>query len=378
LRILIGVTGSIAAHKSLLLCRELYKRGHELKVILSKASLNFIKPLPFKELCCAEVFTDKDFFNGNTHINLSRWADLFMVVPATYNVIGKVANGIADDLLTSVCASYPFPITFVPAMHTEMWKNPILKENVEKLKKFGHIVLPTVEGELASGDYGEGRMLEVEDLVKYVEDIGKLREFWRGKRVVITYGGTVEKIDEVRVITNLSSGKMGIALANFLKSLGSFVIAVGCGNIERASSDIFYRVFSVEELYNTLKDLDYDYLFMAAAVSDFKVDPSKGKIKREGKMTLELLPTRDVVAEISRNKKGKIVGFALEEENKLLEDAKRKLEEKNLDYIVANPIKVIGSDDTEVMLISRDGVLGKFEGSKWEVARKIIERLSSG
>jgi Phosphopantothenoylcysteine synthetase/decarboxylase len=136
-------------------------------------------------------------------------------------------------------------------------------------------------------------------------------------------------------------------------------------------------VFSVEELYNTLKDLDYDYLFMAAAVSDFKVDPSKGKIKREGKMTLELLPTRDVVAEISRNKKGKIVGFALEEENKLLEDAKRKLEEKNLDYIVANPIKAIGSDNTEVILISREGVLGKFEGSKWEVARKIIERLSS-
>jgi phosphopantothenoylcysteine decarboxylase/phosphopantothenate--cysteine ligase len=195
--------------------------------------------------------------------------------------------------------------------------------------------------------------------------------------VVITYGGTVEKIDEVRVITNLSSGKMGIALANFLKSLGSFVIAVGCGNVEMASSDIFYRVFSVDELYNTLKDLDYDYLFMVAAVSDFKVDPSKGKIKREGKMTLELLPTRDVVAEISRNKKGKIVGFALEEENKLLEEAKRKLEEKNLDYIVANPIKVIGSDDTEVILISREGVLGKFEGSKWEVARKIIERLSS-
>jgi len=377
LRILIGVTGSIAAHKSLFLCRELYKRGYELKVILSKGSLNFLKPLPFKELCGAEVFTDKDFFKGNTHINLSRWAELFLIVPATYNIIGKVANGIADDLLTSVCASYPFQIIFVPAMHTEMWRNPILKENIEKLRKFGHIVLPTVEGDLASGDYGEGRMLEVDDLVNYIEDIGKLGNFWRGKRVVITYGGTLEKIDDVRVITNLSSGKMGIALATFLKSLGSFVIAVGCGNVERASSDVFYRVSSVDELYEILKDLDYDYLFMAAAVSDFKVDHLKGKVKREGNITLNLVPTMDVLAEISRKKRGKIVGFALEEEEKLFDEAKRKLEEKNLDYIVANPIRVIGSDETEVVLLSKDGILGKFSGSKWEVARKIVERLSS-
>jgi phosphopantothenoylcysteine decarboxylase/phosphopantothenate--cysteine ligase, prokaryotic len=319
----------------------------------------------------------KIFFKGNTHINLSRWAELFLIVPATYNIIGKVANGIADDLLTSVCASYPFQIIFVPAMHTEMWRNPILKENIEKLRKFGHIVLPTVEGDLASGDYGEGRMLEVDDLVNYIEDIGKLGNFWRGKRVVITYGGTLEKIDDVRVITNLSSGKMGIALATFLKSLGSFVIAVGCGNVERASSDVFYRVSSVDELYEILKDLDYDYLFMAAAVSDFKVDHLKGKVKREGNITLNLVPTMDVLAEISRKKRGKIVGFALEEEEKLFDEAKRKLEEKNLDYIVANPIRVIGSDETEVVLLSKDGILGKFSGSKWEVARKIVERLSS-
>ncbi len=377
MRVLIGVTGSIAAHKSLLLCRELYKRGYNIKVILSKNSLNFLKPLPFKGLCGAEVFTDRDFFKDNTHINLSRWAEIFLVVPATYNIIGKVANGIADDLLSSVCASYPFSIIFVPAMHTEMWRNPILKDNVQKLKRFGHVVLPTVEGELASGDFGEGRMLEVEELVKYIEDIRKLREIWRGKRVVITYGGTLEKIDDVRVITNLSSGKMGIALASFFKSLGSFVVAVGCGNVERASADVFYRVFSVEELYNVLRELDYDYLFMAAAVSDFRVDPSKGKIKREGKIMLELVPSRDVLAEISRNKRGKIVGFALEEEDKLLEEAKKKLEKKGLDYIVANPLKVIGSDETEVVLISREGILGKFAGSKWEVARKIVERLSS-
>lgn len=377
MKVIVGVSGSIAAHKSLLLCRELYKRGYEIKVILTKGALNFVLPLPFKELANAEVFTDKDFFKGNTHINLSRWADTFVIVPATYNIIGKVANGIADDLLTSTAASYNGPLIFIPAMHSEMWKNPILKENIKRLKSFGHIVFPTVEGLLASGDYGEGRMVEVEDILNFLEDIRKLRDFWKGKRVVITYGGTMENFDDVRVITNKSSGKMGISLATYLKALGSYVIALGCGGVDVAPSDEFYRVYTVEELYNTLKDLDYDYLFMAAAVSDFKPSYRKGKIKKEGgKVILELNPTLDVLKEITKYKRGKVIGFALEEREKLVEEAKRKLAEKNLDYIVANPIDVIGRDTTEVVLISQKGILGRFEGIKWEVAREIINALS--
>ncbi|MEO0139894.1 MAG: bifunctional phosphopantothenoylcysteine decarboxylase/phosphopantothenate--cysteine ligase CoaBC [candidate division WOR-3 bacterium] len=378
MKVVVGVSGSIAAHKALLLCRELYKRGYEIKVILTKGALNFVLPLPFKELANAEVFTDEDFFKGNTHINLSRWAETFVIVPATYNIIGKVANGIADDLLTSAAASYKGPLVFIPAMHTEMWRNPILKENINRLKSFGHIVFPTVEGALASGDYGEGRMVEVGDILSFLEDIRKLRDLWKGKRVVITYGGTMESIDDVRVITNKSSGKMGISLATYLKALGSYVVAVGCGGVDVAPSDEFYRVYTVEELYNALKDLDYDYLFMAAAVSDFKPSYQKGKIKKEvEKIILELSPNLDVLKEITKHKRGKVVGFALEERGKLVEEAKRKLFEKNLDYIVANPVEVIGGDTTEVVLISQKGVLGEFKGTKWEVAREIIMRLSS-
>ncbi len=377
-RVLLGVSGSIAAYKTLILSRELFKRGKEIKVILTSKSLNFITPLSFQELSNSEVFTDKDFFRRNTHIELARWGEIFLVVPATYNIIGKVANGIADDLLTSTIASFKGNVIFVPAMHTEMWNNPILKDNIERLKRYGHVVFPVEVGPLASGDYGEGRMVEVEDILRFMEDIDKSSSFWKDKRVIITYGGTMEKIDDVRVITNLSSGKMGIALSSFLSSLGAHVIAIGCGNVEVAPSKEFYRVYTVEELYDRLGSLDYDYLFMCAAVSDYKPKGVRGKIKKDKDvLTLELERTMDILSEISRNKKGKIVGFALEERKNLEEEALRKLNEKNLDYIIANPLEVIGKDHTEVAVYSRQGLLGKYEGTKWEVAREIIKRLSS-
>ncbi len=378
MKVLIGVSGSIAAFKSLILSRLLFKRGHRIKVILTRGALHFVTPLSFKELAGAEVFTEEDFFKGNTHIDLARWADLFLIAPATYNVIGKVAVGIADDLLTSTAAAYLGPIHFAPAMHTEMWRNPILRKNIETLKTFGHVVLPVGSGDLASGDVGEGRMLEPEEIVSYVEDVRKLREFWGGKRVVITYGGTREPIDDVRVITNLSSGKMGIALASAFTSAGAHVVAVACGGVEAAPSREFYRVNTVEELHDLLKGMDYDYLFMAAAVSDYRPEYRKGKIKKgEDSLILPLVKTRDILSSISGDRRGIIVGFALEEPDKLHSEARRKLRAKGIDYVVANPTGVIGSDRTTVFLYGREGLIGEFSGTKWEVARQIVKALAS-
>ncbi len=378
MRVLIGVSGSIAAFKSLILSRILYKRGHSVKVVLSRGALHFITPLSFQELAGAEVFTEDDFFRGNTHIDLARWSEVFLIAPATYNVMGKVANGIADDLLTSVAAAYPGPIIFAPAMHTEMWRNPVLRANLSTLKRFGHVVLPVGAGELASGDVGEGRMLEPEEIAAYVEDLAAVRDFWRGKRVVITYGGTVEPIDDVRVITNLSSGRMGIALASALRSVGAYVVAVACGNVGVAPSNEFYRVMTVEDLHSLLQGMEYDYLFMAAAVSDYKPEYRKGKIKKgKDTLVLELKRTVDVLTSLSRDKKGVIVGFALEEPHKLHSEARRKLREKGIDYVVANPTEAIGGEETKVFLYGRDGLIGEFSGSKWEVARKIVRTLAS-
>ncbi len=378
MKVLIGVSGSIAAFKSLILARFLYKRGHTLKVVLSRGALHFVTPLSFRELAGAEVFTEEDFFRGNTHIDLARWAEVFLIAPATYNVMGKVANGIADDLLTSVAAAYPGPIVFAPAMHTEMWRNPILRENLATLKRFGHVILPVGSGELASGDVGEGRMLEPEEIAAHVEELAAVRGFWEGRRVVITYGGTVEPIDDVRVITNLSSGKMGIALASALRSVGAHVVAVACGNVDVAPSNEFHRVMTVEELHALLKGLEYDYLFMAAAVSDYRPEYRRGKIKK-GKETLvlKLERTVDVLTSLSRNRRGVIVGFALEEPHRLHAEAQRKLRDKGIDYIVANPTDVIGEDETKVFLYGREGLIGEFSGSKWEVAREIVRALAS-
>jgi len=377
-RVLIGVSGSIAAFKSLILARLLYKEGHEVGVVLTRGALNFITPLSFQELAGARVLTDDDFFKGNTHIDLARWADVMVVAPATYNVIGKVASGIADDLLTATAAAFPHPIVFAPAMHTEMWHNRILRRNLDILRGVGHVILPVGEGPLASGDVGEGRMLEPEEIAHYISRLERLMEFWAGKRVVITYGGTYEPIDDVRVITNRSSGRMGLALASWLSMARAHVVAVACGGVPTAPSAEFHRVGRVLELRNLLLDMDYDYLFMAAAVSDYAPDYRPGKIKKSSDvLTLHLKRTVDVLSELGRNKKGTLVGFALEERDRLEEEAMRKLREKNLDYVVANPIDAIGSERTEVFLFGREGLLGRYSGNKWQVASEIVMRLAS-
>ncbi len=377
MRLLLGISGSIAAYKSLLLARDLHKRGWELRVILTGNALRFVSPLSFRELV-GDVYTDEDFFKGNTHINLARWPDFFLIAPATYNVIGKVASGIADDLLTATASAYGWPLIFAPAMHTEMWENPILAENISRLKRYGHVFLPVGKGELASGDYGEGRMSEPEDIVRWFLEVEGMVDFWKGKRVVVTYGGTVEPIDDVRVITNRSSGKMGVALASWLTFAKAHVVAVACGNVPSAPAREFYRVERVSELMDLLSRMDYDYLFMAAAVSDFRAKYRRGKIKKgAGGITLKLERTQDVISTLAQEKRGKIVGFALEEEENLEREALRKLNEKNLDFIVANPLKVIGRDETHVKVFSKDGLLGEFSGNKWEVALKTVRVIAS-
>jgi len=376
LKVLIGVSGSIAAYKSLILARELFKGGYSLRVILSRGALNFVTPLSFQELAGAKVFTDPDLFKGNTHVDLARWSEIFLVVPATYNLLGKVASGLADDLLTSTIAAHPSPVVFAPAMHTEMWENPILQRNIDALKEAGHVILPVKEGDLASGDRGKGRMLEPEEILRYLEDLRKAKDFWKGKRVVVTYGGTVEPIDDVRVITNLSSGKMGVALATWLSFFGAHVVAVACGSAPKAPAREFYRIKTARELFDLLKSMEYDYLFMAAAVSDYRPNYKPGKLKKDvSSLILNLQRNPDILSNLPKDR-GKIVGFALEERENLRSEAVRKLKEKDVDFIVANPTDVIGKDRTEAFLFDRKGLLKQLSGTKWEVAAEIVKKLA--
>ena len=212
MKIILGVTGSVACYKGVLISREFFKRGLKQKVILTNSALKFIRPLIFKALSNAEVYTQKDFFNSNLHIEISKWGDLLLVAPASANFISKLANGIADNLLLSVAISFNKRIILAPAMHDEMWKNKFLRENVEKLMKGGIEIIGPVYGELSGGDFGEGRMLEVNEIIDYI--------FKNTKKVLLVYGRTEEPIDDVRVITNRSSGKIGYFIHKALESNG--------------------------------------------------------------------------------------------------------------------------------------------------------------
>jgi phosphopantothenoylcysteine decarboxylase / phosphopantothenate---cysteine ligase len=379
-RILLGVTGGIAAYKAAELVRQFKKAGHEVQVVMTESATEFVGPVTFQALSGREVFTnmwDKQRGDTMAHISLTRWADVFVVAPATANFLAKLANGIADDLLSTLAAARECPLLVAPAMNKEMWANPANLRNIAQLKNDGVSILGPAAGFQACGEVGEGRMLEAEEIALHVEAAFQ-NKLLVGKRVLITAGPTFERIDAVRGITNPSSGKMGYAIARAAWEAGAEVVLVsgqtsqtpppGCRRI---------NVLSAQDMLNAVNaEIDASDIFISvAAVADYYVlNQSEQKIKKDAHvLTLELAPNPDILANVtSRPNPPFCVGFAAESEN-LLEYAEAKRRRKKLPLLAANLVQnAIGADDNEIILLDDDGEHRLPRAAKLDIARKLV------
>jgi len=379
-RVLLGITGGIAAYKMPELVRLLAKNGVTTKVVLSPNARFFVTEETLRTVSDNFVYCDSFTSQFNmAHIELAKWAQIFLICPATANTIAKIACGIADNLLTTLALSFDKRMIIVPAMNSAMWQNSITQKNISILKEKGCFVLPVDEGELACGERGVGRLLPLNDIVNAVLN-ANFPKVLSNKKVLISCGPTLEPIDDVRVITNLSSGKMGIALSYAALNSGAEVCVV-CG----PCPDTFpsgCRVIRVNTALEMKASLDKEFknsdvCIMAAAVADFKPQKTiKGKIHRNAskEISLKLIPNPDILMELGKIKKEQIiVGFSLE--SKLnINNAQSKMKSKNCDIMVVNTIKSsIGKDKSEAAIIYGNKKLEKFEIiSKQELANKII------
>jgi phosphopantothenoylcysteine decarboxylase / phosphopantothenate---cysteine ligase len=386
-KILLCVTGSIAAYKAVVLLRLLIKNGAEVKVILTKAAIDFVSPLTFSTLSknkiLYELFDDETWAN---HVMLGRWADVILVAPASCNTVAKMANGICDNLLLATYLSATCPVLIAPAMDEDMWHHMATQKNIEFLKKTGNEVLPVNEGELASGLKGEGRMAEPEEIIGYLEAFFSKSLSLKGLRVLVTAGPTHEAIDPVRFIGNPSTGTMGIALAEELAERGACVhLVIGPSAVKIPSNIEVTKVVSANEMYK--ESLRYisssEIIIMAAAVSDYTPEnPEKEKIKKENdRLTLKLIKTKDILSSAGKIKTPQqtLVGFALETNNER-ENALTKLKKKNADLIVLNSLNDegagFGNSTNKIIIFDRRGNEFKFDTkSKKEVARDIINTI---
>ena len=390
--IILGVTGSSAAYKAATLTRLLVKEGASVKVVMTPLAKEFITPLTMATLSKSPIMVD--FYNPengdwNSHVDLGLWADLYLIAPASANTIGKMAGGIADNLLLTTYLSAKCPVMVAPAMDLDMYQHPATQRNLQILQSFGNIIIEPESGELASGLIGKGRMAEPEQIVTFITDYFAKRTDFKGKRVLVTAGPTYEKIDPVRFIGNYSSGKMGLAIAEELAGRGAEVILV-CGPVNlktRHPSIHRVDVESAAQMYEVAsREFETcDIAVLSAAVADFTPkEKADRKIKR-GKedLVLELLPTRDIAAELGHVKKASqmLVGFALEtndEEN----NAFSKMQRKNLDMIVLNSLNDkgagFGGDTNKVTIMDRTGGKTVYElKTKTEVARDIVNEIES-
>jgi len=388
-KIILGVTGSIAAYKSAQLIRLLVKEGAEVKVIMTSIAKEFITPLTLATLAKNPVLVD--FFdptNGdwNSHVDLGLWADAYLIAPASANTIGKMANGIADNLLLTTYLSAKCPVFVAPAMDLDMFAHPAMQRNLEALKSIGNVIIEPSFGELASGLEGKGRMEEPENIVLYLDDFFTKKPLI-GKKILITAGPTYEKIDPVRFVGNYSTGKMGFALAEVCASQGADVCLVSGPvqlstkhpNIERID------VESANEMYAEVMNRFYgmDGAILCAAVADFTpVEEAQLKLKREkDDLILELKPTQDIAAAVGEMKTDSqfLVGFALETNNEEA-NAIGKMGKKNFDFIVLNSLQDkqagFGYDTNKISIIHRDGSKKEFElKNKIDVAEDIIAEI---
>jgi phosphopantothenoylcysteine decarboxylase/phosphopantothenate--cysteine ligase len=384
--VVLGVTGGIAVYKSLDICSMLRKNDIEVRVIMTKSATQFVTPLTFQSISQNIVTTDM-FEEPKAweiqHISLAKKADVFVVAPATANIIGKVANGIADDMLSTTIMATKAKVIFAPAMNTNMYNNPIVQENISKLKNLGYGIIEPTSGRLACGDEGKGKLELPEVIVEKV--LGELnnKKDLIGKKVLVSAGPTIARIDPVRYITNNSSGKMGYEIAKEARDRGASVVLVsGPTKINKPYGIEVIDINTNEEMFNEiLKHYeDCDIVIKAAAVADYKPkDYSNQKIKKgTGELEISFTRDNDILMNLGQKKKNQIlVGFAAESEN-LMENARGKLERKNLDYIVANDITAqdtgFASADNKVTIISKEGKEISLDTmSKRKVAERIFD-----
>ena len=396
-KIVLGITGSIAAYKSCLIIRELIKSGAEVQVVITPAGKEFITPITLSALThkpvVSEFFSQKDG-TWNSHVDLGLWADAMVIAPCTAATLGKMANGVADNMLITTYLSMKAPVFIAPAMDLDMYKHPSTQKNIETLRSFENHIIEPGSGFLASGLEGKGRMEEPENIVKaladffstlsespsYIEDL-------KDKKILITAGPTYEKIDPVRFIGNYSSGKMGFALAEECSRRGAKVVLV-TGPVSLTCTENIQRVDveSCKEMYEAAvgEFPNCNAAILCAAVADFRPETiAEQKIKRVGdELLLKLKPTQDIAATIGSMKREgqRIVAFALET-NEEKSNAQRKLEKKNADFIVLNSTRIPGTtfqaDDNQITIINKEGKKSYAKKPKTEVARDIIDELVS-
>lgn len=386
--IILGVTSSIAAYKSANVASALVKKGCNVNVLMTENATNFINPLTFEELtkhkCIIDTF-DRNVQYNVAHISLAVSADAFIIAPASANVIGKIANGIADDMLTTTVMACKCPVIISPAMNTNMYENPIVQDNLAKLERFGYIIVPPAEGRLACGAIGKGKMPDEQVLLDYLERALSDKQDFKGKRVLVTAGPTQESIDPVRYITNHSSGKMGYAVARQAMLRGAEVTLVsGKVNLPPVPFVKMIYITTAEDMYNavTSEFENTDIVIKAAAVADFRPKRiADDKLKKaDGMDSIELEPTKDILKELGKNKKNRFIcGFSMETKN-MTENSRKKLENKNLDMIVCNNLKVEGAgfqgDTNVVTVIDKTNITELCIMSKTEVADKILDRIA--
>ena len=396
-KIVLGITGSIAAYKSCLIVRELIKSGAEVQVVITPAGKEFITPITLSALThkpvVSEFFSQKDG-TWNSHVDLGLWADAMVIAPCTAATLGKMANGVADNMLITTYLSMKAPVFIAPAMDLDMYKHPSTQKNIETLRSFGNHIIEPGSGFLASGLEGKGRMEEPENIVKALADFfstssesPSYTEDLKDKKILITAGPTYEKIDPVRFIGNYSSGKMGFALAEECSRRGAKVVLVA-GPVSLTSTENIQRVDveSCKEMYEAAvgEFPNCDAAILCAAVADFRPETiAEQKIKRVGdELLLKLKPTLDIAATIGtmKGEGQRIVAFALET-NEEESNAQRKLEKKNADFIVLNSTRIPGTtfqaDENQITIINKEGKKSYAKKPKTEVARDIVDELVS-
>lgn len=402
-KIVLGITGSIAAYKACIIIRLLIKKGAEVQVVITPAGKEFITPITLSALThkpvISEFFAQRDG-TWNSHVDLGLWADAMLIAPCTASTLGKMANGIADNMLITTYLSMKAPVFFAPAMDLDMYKHPSTQQNIATLKSFGNRIIEPASGFLASGLEGKGRMEEPETIVNEIElffanrgndsttqSYSDSKQDLSNKRILITAGPTYEKIDPVRFIGNYSSGKMGFALAEECKRRGAEVTLIS-GPVALTCSEGIRRIDieSCQQMYDiaTNEFPQHDAAILCAAVADFKPEQmATEKIKRkDNDLVIKLKPTQDIAAELGRMKQPhqRIVAFALETNNEQ-HNAEGKRIRKNADFIVLNSTRIPGttfqSDDNQIMIISEQGIKQYGKKPKTEVARDIINELSN-
>ena len=392
-KIVLGITGSIAAYKSCLIIRELIKAGAEVQVVITPAGKEFITPITLSALThkpvISEFFSQRDG-TWNSHVDLGLWADAMLIAPCTAATLGKMANGVADNMLITTYLSMKAPVFIAPAMDLDMYQHPTTQENLRKLQSFGNQIIEPQSGFLASGLEGKGRMEEPDKIVAYLDKMVDSNASLKGKKILITAGPTYEKIDPVRFIGNYSSGKMGFALAEECACRGAEVTLIAgpvSTQLSPSLSTCIKRidVESCEEMYQaaTKAYSECNAAILCAAVADFKPEQAASqKIKREkDDLVIRLKPTHDIAAALGAIKQPHqlLVGFALETNDEIA-NAQKKLQKKNLDFIVLNSLRNEGtcfqSDENQISIISKKGQRDYDKKSKQAVAIDIIDELA--